>query len=117
MPKKPFSGKAKKAQLAAKKQKDLGKVIYLFNPTLSGIYWENLIFSWTVPVSHKISHLFFFPIDILPDSLNIIGKIILLSLFFHVLIFPRHDIPFPLHNLMFFPISLIKELNTPPGVY
>ena len=45
MPKKPFSGKAKKAQLAAKKQKDLGKVIYLHNHRLSGIYCENLIFS------------------------------------------------------------------------
>ena len=45
------------------------------------------------------------PLDILPNSLNIIWKMILLPFpFFSSYIVPHsHDIPFPFHNLIFFP--------------
>ena len=48
-----------------------------------------------------------FSLDILPNSLNIIWKMILL---FHVIFFPTAMIfPSPLHNLIFFPKKLIKK--------
>ena len=52
------------------------------------------------------------PVDILLNSLNVIGKKILLSLislFFHVIFFPTPFIfPSPLHNLIFFHNRLDK---------
>ena len=56
-----------------------------------------------------------FPLDILPSSLNIIEK--MTSLHFplfprYILTHRRHDINFPLHNLIFF-LNRLKELYTP----
>ena len=59
-----------------------------------------------------------FPLNIFPNSLKIIGKMILLplSLFFYVIFFPTAIIlTSPLHNVIFFPNRLNKVPHTPQG--
>ena len=55
-------------------------------------------------------HFPFYPLDILPDSLNITGNMIFFPLYlFHLKIFPTVlIIHSPLHNLIFFPNRLDK---------